>query len=153
MLVALSSGCTKKNNICFNKSVSTDLFQYQSVFDTRLAIASLWERKVLIQKHSEICSDTIFLIERIDEPSLQAQNTIWTSKRDMVLDYSREGALKNTMYKYSDWSDPLKNVTERFDTLSIRKVLLLGGYRTFITQIIPDKGINTFCFSDDGSVR
>lgn len=53
--------------------------------------------------------------------------------------------------EYENWKDLLKDKVERFDTSSIDKHEILGGYRTFITQVIEGKEVKTFFFRDSHS--
>ncbi len=93
--------------------------------------------------------DTLFLIERIGEPDLEIWSNIWTSKRDVVYEYHREyKTFKDTVLNYKLWNNRYKTNVEKFDTTTIDKHKILGGYRTFITQVINGKEVKTFYFYD-----
>lgn len=96
--------------------------------------------------------DTLFLIERVGEPSLEVWGNVWTSRRDIVVEYNNDsGAFKLSVLNYQEWNSSLKSKSEVFDTTTIDKHKILGGYRTFLTQVIGRSEVKTFFFHDSRS--
>lgn len=147
-------GCKVSDNIVFNQKVSKRILVSQ-IQNKNFANSAYWGREEFISKIQKIKfskSDTLFLIERIGEPSLEVWSNIWTSKRDLVYEYERESeTFKDTVLNYQTWQNRHKLNVERFDTTSIDKHKILGGYRTFITQVIHGKEVKTFYFHDSYS--
>lgn len=154
VLLVFLIGCNVSDNIAFNQKVSRKILVSQSQ-NKNFANSAYWGRKEFISKFQKINltkSDTLFLIERIGEPDLEIWSSIWTSKRDVVYEYERESeTFKDTVLNYKSWNNHYKTIVERFDTTTIDKHKILGGYRTFITQVIRGKGVRTFYFHDSYS--
>ncbi|WP_146202298.1 hypothetical protein [Dyadobacter jejuensis] len=140
--------------------MNKNILKQQADFDKRIAITTFSNRKRL--SNYFVKSDTLFLIERVDEPSLKSEGAIWNEKRNEVLVfketdiiYLKKGymlKIDTTSINYNLWKDPLKSNAERFDTTSLDKHKILGGYRTFITQVIRGKEVKTFYFHDSYSL-
>ncbi len=147
-------GCKVSDNIAFNQKVSKRILISQSQ-NKNFANSAYWGRKEFISKFQKMIiakSDTLFLIERIGEPDLEVWSNLWTSKRDVVYEYRRGSEIfKDTVLNYKLWNNRYKTNIERFDTTTIDKHKILGGYRTFITQVIRGKEVNTFYFYDSYS--
>lgn len=154
ILLIFLIGCKMSQNIAFNKKVSKRILVSQSQ-NKKFANSAYWGRKEFINKFQKMNlakSDTLFLIERIGEPSLEVWSNVWTSKRDVIYEYERESKIfKDTVLNYKSWSNRYKINVERFDTITIDKHRILGGYRTFITQVIRGKEVKTFYFYDSYS--
>lgn len=154
ILLIFLIGCKVSANITFNQKVSKKIFVSQSQ-NKNFANSAYWGRKEFIRKFQNINlmkSDTLFLIERIGEPSLEVWSNVWTSKRDVVYEYERESeTFKDTVLNYKSWNNRYKTNVERFDTTTIDKHRVFGGYRTFITQVIGGKEVKTFYFHDSYS--
>lgn len=134
--------------------VSTNIFKKQNVVGKGFADSAKWTRDDILSKYSKTIfpCDTLFLIERIGEPSLEVWGNIWTSKRNVVYEYEREyETFKDTVLNYNLWNSRYKTNVEQFDTTTIDKHKILGGYRTFITQVIRGKEVKTFYFYDSYS--
>ncbi len=146
-------GCKTEKNISFVQ-VSDKIYQSQSKVH-RFSISAYNGRKLLSAKIKDLSfskSDTLFLIERIGEPDLEVWGNAWTSKRDVVYEYVKESdSFKDTVFNYKSWNNRYKTNVERFDTTSLDKHKILGGYRTFITQVINGKAVKTFYFHDSYS--
>ena len=142
------------NNISINQRISKRILVSQSQ-NKNFANSAYWGRKEFISKLQKMDlgkSDTLFLIERIGEPSLEVWSNIWTSKRDVIYEYERESQIfKDTVLNYKTWQNRYKLNVEHFDTTTIDKHRILGGYRTFITQVIGGKEVKTFFFHDSYS--
>lgn len=147
-------GCKVSDNITFNQKVSKRILASQ-IQNKNFANSAYWGRKEFISKFQKMKlakSDTLFLIERIGEPSLEVWSNIWTSKRDLVYEYERESeTFKDTVLNYETWHNRYKTIVERFDTTKIDRHKILGGYRTFVTQVIYGKEVKTFFFHDSYS--
>lgn len=143
------------------KNLNKIVYKKQNTFDRRIASSNFYNRIKLRGNLAGLQSDTIFIIERVDEPTLKSEGAIWNEKRNVVFLFeetgiinTRKGAIMemDTMsIRYENWKDLLKDNVERFDTASIDKHEILGGYRTFITQIIHDREVKTFFFHDSQS--
>lgn len=139
--------------------MNKEILNLQENFDKRIATSTFSNRKRL--SNYFVKSDTLFIIERVDEPSLKSEGAIWNEKRNSVLEfketdiiYLKKGymlKIDTTSINYNLWKDPLKTNVERFDTTTIDKHRVLGGYRTFITQVIHGKAVKTFYFHDSYS--
>ena len=153
LLLTLMS-CRASDNIFFNQKISKEILVSQSK-NKNFANSAYWSRKEFISKFRKLeftKSDTLFLIERIGEPSLEVWSNIWTSKRDWVYQYERDSeTFKDTVLNYKFWQNRYKLNVERFDTTALDKYKILGGYRTFITQVIRGKEVKTFFFHDSYS--
>lgn len=74
---------------------------------------------------------------------------MWTSKRDFVYEYKRDSDTSiDTVLSYKTWENRYRSNVEQFDTTTIDKHEILGGYRTFITQVIGGKEVKTFFLHD-----
>lgn len=150
LVILLLTSCTTSSSVKRIAKVSKELYK-QQVKLSGFAKISLWAREQNISTLSQLKlgdSDTLFLIERVSEPDLQYWCNVWSSRRDKVLEYSyMDGANISKNLEYHTWNIKLKNITERFDTLKVEQVQLLGGYRTFIS-VIDSKRIKTFWFYD-----
>jgi hypothetical protein len=148
--------CATQNE--FTK-MNMNILKQQEIFDKRIATTAFSNRKRLSTYFAK--SDTLFFLEKVDEPSLKSEGAIWSDKRDKVLVYSESDIIylkkgytlkiDTAKINYNLWKEPLKNIVERFDTTSLDKHKILGGYRTFITQVIGRKEVKTFYFHDSYS--
>lgn len=133
------------------KSMSKLIFKEQVKVGGVFANSTNWTRNSLSTDYRSLFAqnDTLFIIERVGEVDKKVWGTIWDSNRAKVLEYSNEsGMLLDSTYNYSNLKDYLVYHVEKFDTASLDKHQILGGYRTFITQVINRKKVNTFFFSD-----
>lgn len=149
LFIATVVACQTQKNV-----VSTNIFKKQTTIGKGFANSAKWSRDDILTKYSKTLFpfDTLFLIERIGEPSLEVWSNIWTSKRDVVYEYERDSeTFKDTVLSYQSWKNRYKSNTERFDTTTLDKHKILGGYRTFITQVIRGKEVRTFYFHDSYS--
>lgn len=133
------------------KIISTKIFEKQNTLGKGFAKSAKWARDEIFKKYSKhlFPSDTLFLIERVEEPGLTVWGFVWTTKRDLVYEYLRGyQTTKDSIINYSNWEETFKNNVEQFDTASIPKIHVFGGNRVFITQVIRGKEIKTFYFSE-----
>lgn len=93
-------------------------------------------------------SDTLFLIERIDEVDKKVETFVWSSNRDSVLNYNNQSGLVKSWIAYRTFKDPLKTITESFDIKLVKsKNSYLGAEYVFTSQISNGK-IKTYLFAD-----
>jgi hypothetical protein len=146
--------CRVSNNTAFDTKISKKILIAQDNYGT-FANSAYWRREEFMKKVKKINiseSDTLFLFERIGEPDLDIWSNVWTSKRDVVHEYKSD--LKgggDTVMNYKEWQNYYKEKVERFDTTTIDKHKILGGYRSFMTQVIRGKEVKTFFFDDSYS--
>ena len=132
-------------------TIGSNIYKEQDKVGKGFANSAKWAREDLLSKYSNdnLTSDTIFLIERVAEPTLEVWSNVWTSNRDFVYEYKRDSdASIDTVLNYKTWQNRYKGNVEQFDTTTIDKHEILGGYRTFITQVIGGKEVRTFFFHD-----
>lgn len=150
LCIAIAS-CKIMNSSLFDRQLSTKILKQQSSNRTLAISAYLGREKLIRKKLSPNFSklDTLFLIERVAIPEQSVWATIWSSKRDKVIEYVNENDIfQDTTYNYPLCKEPLMPNVEKFDTNAIDKHLILGGYRTFITQVINGKKVKSFNFDD-----
>lgn len=134
--------------------ISSNIYNEQNKVGKIYANSAKWTREDLLSKYSDniLSSDTLFLIERVAEPTLEVWSNIWTSKRDFVYEYERDSEIsRDTVLNYKTWQNRYRNNVEQFDIATLDKYEILGGYRTFITQVIRGKEVKTFFFHDSYS--
>lgn len=134
--------------------IGSNIYKEQNKVGKGFANSAKWTRDDLLSKYSNsiLTFDTIFLIERVAEPTLEVWSNIWTSKRDFVYEYERDSdTSRDTILNYKTWQNRYRSNVERFDTTTIDKHEILGGYRTFMTQVIGGKEVKTFFFHDSWS--
>ena len=145
---------TNIGDVGVDKKVSKRIFEAQRKEMTFAKSAYFGRRQLLnlSSLHYSPTKDTLFLLERVGEPTLEIWSSAWTSRRDIVIDYSNDsGAFERSVLGYEEWNSSLKRKSEIFDTTTIDKHELLGGYRTFMTQVIGGKEVRTFFFHDSQS--
>lgn len=143
------------------KNINKNVRERQNAFDRRIASSNFYNRIKLRGDLTELLSDTIFIIERVDEPTLKSEGAVWNEKRNVVFLFEETGIINTRKgavmgmdiisIEYENWNDLLKDNVEQFDTSSIDQHEILGGYRTFITQVIRGKEVKTFFFHDSQS--
>lgn len=96
-----------------------------------------------------VSCDTIFLIERVDEVTKRVEGSIWCSNNKTVVSYNNNTKdIDFTKIDIHKFRDPLKEITERFDTMSINRTsTYLGASQVFVSQI-AGSNIRTYFFSD-----
>lgn len=156
LMTIFFTSCISQNGFV---KMNNNILKQQGNFDERIATSTFSNRKRLSSYFNK--SDTLFIIERVDEPSLKSEGAIWNEKRNRVLVfnetdiiYLKKGymlKMDTTNINYNLWKDPLKTNVERFDTTTLDKHKILGGYRTFITQVINGREVRTFYFHDSYS--
>ncbi len=147
-------GCRVSSTFDFNTKISKKILVAQGK-NRSFAIRAYGGREVFLKKIKKLSisdSDTLFMFERIGNPDLDIWSNVWTSKRNVVYEYRQESEImKDTVINYKIWQNNYKGSIERFDTAAIDNHTILGGYRSFITQVIPGKAVRTFYFHDSYS--
>jgi hypothetical protein len=133
------------------KDISDSLYNKQKQQSKAVADATKWVRILAIKNkvfNKVDIKDTIWIIERVDEVDKSVKTYMWDQKRTKVIKYGNYMSYEFITIPYSKFDDPLKIITEEFDSLSIKnKTSYLGAYRVFISRII-NKDVQTFYFSD-----
>jgi hypothetical protein len=132
-------------------TIGSNIYKEQDKVGKGFANSVKWAGEDLLSKYPNgiLTADTIFLIERVAEPTLEVWSNVWTSKRDFVYEYKRDSETAiDTVLSYKTWENRYRSNVEQFDTTTIDKHEILGGYRTFMTQVIGGKEVKTFFFHD-----
>jgi|GEM_PF-2043704 len=133
---------------------SKQLYEKQKKISEGYANSAAWARKRAIEKkslRSLSVSDTIWIIERIAEIGAPVISTyLWSDKRDTIIKYNGSSEFNSSKVSYHTFNDPLKVLTEKFDTATIqahKDKSYIGAPYVFITRITKNQ-IVTYGFSD-----
>jgi len=123
----------------------------QMSLNQTFANSAKWSRELAMQKslfNNFNSSDTVWIIERIDEVDKKVYSLAWDNKRETIIKYNNEQNFNYYFLDYKELADPLKTIVEEFSVKDIDNTKsYIGAYHVFISQI-TEREVKSHYFLD-----